>query len=236
MLFPLKIQEITGVYNEIINIVFENININVKCCLVQHTVECYSYLFTQTKIKNKIDIGKALPVVTQYSEEIKSIGYNPPKKIFQDFSKNINFQLNIVDKTTGENIVLKAQDFVTVDTPFKLVITLDNFKCDNIIKYFETCDVLVHESTYISFIETSKEDSIQLHNQAIKNGHSTNLMASRNALNCNAKKLILTHFSNRYKITDGKLEGETSAIDACKNEGFMGDVFLAQDFSEYILI
>jgi ribonuclease Z len=234
--FPLKIQEITGVYNEILNIVFETININVKCCLVQHTVECYSYLFTQTKIKNKIDIGKALPIVTKYTNEIQTCGYNPSKKIFQEFSKNINFKLDIVDKSTGDKIVLNARDFVTVDRPFKLVITLDNFKCDNIIKYFQTCDVLVHESTYISFIETSKEDSIQLYNQAIKNGHSTNLMASQNAINCNAKKLILTHFSNRYKITDGKLEGATSAINACKNVGFMGDVFLAQDFSEYTLV
>ena len=224
--FPLFICEIEGVYNDVITLNFPSKQIKVEACYVKHTTECYAYCFTETKNKFKIDIGKVNPIITQYGEEIKQLGYVPPKKILTEFSKDINFQVTFSDKT------ICAKDYIKDCTPKKLIIALDNFNCDNIFTFFKNCDMLIHESTFIVMSDFSQEDKYSITSQAVKKGHSTNIMASLNAMKIDAKKLVLTHFSNRYKVTDGKMEEETQIIKSCNSVGFKGEVITAYDFTE----
>ena len=58
-------------------------------------------------------------------------------------------------------------------------------------------------------------------------------MAAKNGIIIGAKKLILTHFSNRYKFEDGKMVGEEDILEACRDEGFDGEIAVAYDFSEF---
>ena len=50
------------------------------------------------------------------------------------------------------------------------------------------CDVVIHETTYHA----------ELKEKAIAGGHSTSQMAGEFAARIKAKKLIITHFSQRY--------------------------------------
>jgi len=63
--------------------------------------------------------------------------------------------------------------------------------CDSsaISESSKNSDILVHETTFDS----------SLHEQAIKSGHSTTHMAAQFALEIQAKKLVITHFSARYE-------------------------------------
>ncbi|KAL0479238.1 hypothetical protein AKO1_008053 [Acrasis kona] len=79
----------------------------------------------------------------------------------------------------------------------KLVILGDTSNPYNISGIARNCDMLVHESTF--------EDEMK--DECISRGHSTPTMAARFARDVNAKKLIITHFSNRYKDTQ-KLLGQ----------------------------
>lgn len=85
----------------------------------------------------------------------------------------------------------------------KIVYSGDTKPCDAIINLAKDADILIHESTYKS------EDK----NKAKENSHSTSVQAAEIAKKANAKRLILTHISTRYKKQDIKdLEKEAIAI------------------------
>lgn len=212
--FPLIINEIMNECLEVCILNIGNHNIEVKACHISHSAECYSYKFTETKIKNKIDIKKVAPVIEKYASELISLGYKPPKKLIQSIVNNVDFTLDFKCVSTGEIVSIKAQDYIIYTPPSSLVIALDNYKCSNIFSFFKECDVLIHESTYISKITCSEKERKITHTLAQTNKHSTNLMAAQNAIDIGAKKLILTHFSNRYKIEEGKMIHEESILEA----------------------
>ena len=233
--FHLTITEIDGECLDVCSLKISDHKVEVKACHVSHSAECYSYKFTQTKVKNKIDIKKVEPVIEQYSAEIISMGYKPPKKLIQRIVNDSEFTLDFQCASTGSNVTLKAKDYVIHTPPTSLVIALDNYKCPNIFSFFKECDILIHESTYVSKKSCSKEEREQVYTKALSNHHSTNLMAAQNAIKIDAKKLILTHFSNRYKFEDGKMVDEDNILEACKDEGYAGEIAIAYDFSEFTL-
>ncbi len=71
----------------------------------------------------------------------------------------------------------------------RLVILGDCSDASNVIPFAQQCDVLVHECTH--------DDTLR--EKAIDFGHSTPSMATALAEKCDAKCLLLNHFSQRYK-------------------------------------
>ena len=65
----------------------------------------------------------------------------------------------------------------------------DTWNSDYLTTIGEKADVVVHEATL--------EDALR--EQAVAHGHSTPAMAAHFASELNCKRLILTHFSQRYK-------------------------------------
>ncbi len=93
----------------------------------------------------------------------------------------------------------------------KIVYTGDTRACGEIIKLAENADILIHDGTF-SHEELDK---------VAKAGHSTVKQAAEVAKKANAKRLFLTHISQRY--TDpGKLEKEAREI--------FPDSHVAEDF------
>lgn len=231
--FPLIINEISGDYKDVCTLNYNSYKIIVEACHIKHTVECYSYCFTQEKIKNKIDLPLIEPILTKYEEELKNAGFNPPKKILKEIASNSDFTFSFKSLENGSDVEICAKNYVFKQRNTKLVVALDNFNCDNIFTMFRDCDVLIHESTYV--ILPSMTDPIRKEtlDKAISHGHSTNTMAAINASKMNATHLILTHFSNRYHMTDKVLDDAENIIETCRETGFENRVSLAYDFSEF---
>jgi len=93
----------------------------------------------------------------------------------------------------------------------KIAYVTDTNVCNNCYKAAQDCDVFICESTYASKLSGKSEE----HN------HMTAKQAAHIANNSNVKKLVLTHFSARYKNTDEVLQDAKDLFD---------NVICARDF------
>lgn len=96
-----------------------------------------------------------------------------------------------------------AEDATTTVHGKKIVFITDTIPNKNCITLAENADVLICDSTYSS----------KLKDKADEHGHMTALEAGQIASQANVKKLILTHFSARYKSTHELEEDARTAFD-----------------------
>ncbi len=90
---------------------------------------------------------------------------------------------------------------------------MDTRLCDNVLELADRADLLVIESTYLS-------GEWEL---ARRFGHLTARQAARVAQECGVRKLVLTHFSQRY------LEPQAFYDEAA--EEFDGEIVVAADLT-----
>ncbi len=99
---------------------------------------------------------------------------------------------------------INASDLTYVENGKKIAVIADTVPCKNAVKLAEDADLLICEATYSSKLEEKGEEY----------GHMTGKQAGLIANQANAKKLVLTHFSARYKTTE---EVEEDAKDVFNN-------------------
>jgi len=94
------------------------------------------------------------------------------------------------DLTMDDGISLKAQDFRGEKRPMtRIVVSGDTSEMAEGLTTLSGVDVLVHESTFLAESQQWADEFL----------HSTSTGAARTALACNARHLVLTHFSARLK-------------------------------------
>lgn len=110
--------------------------------------------------------------------------------------------------TLDDGRVLSPLDYVGPSRAGRrLVILGDCCDATNILPFAQHCDVLVHECTH--------DDTLR--EKAIEFGHSTPAMATTIAEKCDAKCLLLNHFSQRYKPKSaGEKEKPAASGDAAE--------------------
>ncbi|MFC1690945.1 ribonuclease Z [Nanoarchaeota archaeon] len=135
--------------------------------------------------KDKIKINKA------YLKKHK-IRDGPHLKKLQE-GKSITYK--------GEKIDVK--EAATVVKGRKITYALDSIQTLNIVQLAQNADVLICESTYLNKQE-EKAEQYQ---------HLTAKQAAYIATQANAKKLVLTHFSQRYKNNEELEEEVKSGFD-----------------------
>lgn len=226
--FRIIIKELEEDYTDIVNIKFNSFDVRVESCSVKHSIDCLAYKFTSERTTHKINMSILKPLIDENFEEIKALGYNPPQKIIKKITTDIDFEFTI------GNEQYYSRNFINYEEPKKLVIAMDNYNCSNIFKYFVSCNTLIHESTYNIFDTHSESESKMIEKKALAHGHSTNLMAVKNAMGMSARKLILTHFSNRYEFDGYEMKDEDKIYRGCKKIGFsFGEILFAYDFKSF---
>jgi len=150
--------------------IFEDEKFSMYVCKASHSVTAFSYLFKEKDKLGRFNLEKA-----------RQLGI-PEGKLWSDLQKGNEITIN--GKTINSNQVLGEK------RPGKKIgISGDTMPTSELEKFFENCDYLVFDSTFL------EEEKLK----AQETCHSTAKQAAILGKNAKVKNLILTHFSARYK-------------------------------------
>ncbi|MBS4044676.1 MAG: ribonuclease Z [Chitinophagaceae bacterium] len=158
-------------------IVFDSKIYSIYACKANHSVTTYSYLFIEKDKPGRFDIEKAKALVI------------PEGKLWNQLQNGMEIKIE-------ERIILPEQVLGEKRPGKKIGISGDTMPTKELEEFFENCDYLVFDSTFLDETADKAEETC----------HSTAKQAAILAKNAKVKNLILTHFSARYKDETRHLE------------------------------
>ena len=157
--------------------IFEDEKFSIHVCKANHSVTTFSYLFEEKDKPGRFNLDKA-----------KQLGI-PEGKLWSDLQKGHDI--------TIDGKVINPDQVLGEKRPGKKIgISGDTMPTMELEKFFENCDYLVFDSTFLEKEKDRAQDSC----------HSTAKQAATLGKNARVKNLILTHFSARYKDEEGHLK------------------------------
>ncbi len=168
---------------------------SVSCFPVEHRIQCHGFLITQKTRGRKLLPNKA----AEY--EIPTYFYDR-LKLGEDY-----------EKKNGDII---KNEWVTEDGPVpkRYAYCADTIYTDSFLPHIKGVELIYHESTYLN-------DNLE---KARERYHSTAAQAASIAVKAGAGKLLLGHYSSRYKELDG-FRTEAAAVFPNVEVTKEGDVF-----------
>lgn len=163
-------------------IIFENRSLEVWSIPLRHRVPTSGYLFREKPPQRNVDKF----AIERYSLSIKQI---------VAAKEGANIELDDGTILPNEKITFVAHP------PQSYAYCSDTARSGAVAKYAAGVDMLYHEATYARDMRRDAKDR----------GHSTTEDAAKTALAVGAKRLLIGHFSSRYKDTEPLLE-EARAI------------------------
>jgi ribonuclease Z len=157
--------------------IFDSKIYSVYACKAKHSVITYSYLFVEKDKPGRFDLEKA-----------KSLAI-PEGKLWNQLQNGM--EIEIEGKTIYPEQVLGKKR-----SGKKIGISGDTMPTKELEIFFEDCDYLVFDSTFLDEIREKAEETC----------HSTAKQAAIIGKKAKVKNLILTHFSARYKVEIKHLE------------------------------
>lgn len=166
----------------LINIVKEGVVIKndkflIRACKANHSVITYSYLFEEKDKPGRFNVEKA-----------KELGI-PEGELWNKLQNGNEISIN-------EKIIKPEQVLGEKRPGVKIGISGDTMPTKELEKFFEDCDYLVFDSTFLDKEKQKAQDTC----------HSTAKQAATLGKNARVKNLVLTHFSARYKDEIGHLQ------------------------------
>ena len=174
--FPVKIMRIKK------GMVFDDPLYAISACEAEHSIQAYSYLFSEKDRPGKF-----------YPEKAKELGV-PEGNLWRELQSG--------NEVTVKGRTVKPSDVMGEKRKGrKIGISGDTRPTKSLEEFFTGCDYITFDSTY----------SDKLRDKAIENYHSTAREAAELAKKAKVSNLILTHFSARYEDAD-ELVTEAKAV------------------------
>jgi ribonuclease Z len=153
--------------------ILENADIIVESIPLDHRIACTGFIFKQKKRLRKI-----------IKELIEEIGI--PVEYFSAIKKG-------ADYTAPDGRSYRNEEITTAPgEPKSYAYCSDTLYNESYFKQIADCDLLYHEATFMN----------NMLDRALITHHTTALQAGEVALKTGAKKLLIGHFSARYKTLD----------------------------------
>ncbi|MDH3885362.1 MAG: ribonuclease Z [Desulfobacterales bacterium] len=150
--------------------VLDSKSYSMYACKANHSVTAYSYRFEEKDKPGRFNLEKA--------KELKI----PEGHLWNKLQNGEKIEID-------GNVIMPDQVLGEKRSGMKIGISGDTMPTEQLEKFFENCDYLVFDST---FLDEIKE-------KALETCHSTAKQAATLAKKAQVKNLILTHFSARYK-------------------------------------
>lgn len=200
--------------------VLDDGGVSVYAAPMSHGVPCLGYVVQEDDRPGRLMPENVLPVIEKNRKGLVEAGVRNPMKLMA-LVKNLPVGGSY---TFPDGTVLNQED--VVEPPGKgrkVVICGDTADCRALEGLAQDCDVLIHEATNTFLPGVDKEGTLRLVTRDAKiHGHSTPFMAGDFAKRVGAKRLVLNHFSARYK-GDQSIESltimtrmERQAMKACE--------------------
>jgi len=166
-------------------VVHEDDAFTVTAAPLNHRIACYGYRIEERSRPGKLDAAK-----------LAALGA-PPGPLYARLKAG-------EDATLPDGRIIRAAEVTGPPIPGRVIAILgDTTPCEAAVRLAEGADLVVHEATF----EASLAD------KAAEYGHSTTAEAARTARDAGAARLLLTHFSGRYRDEDlPRLEDEAREI------------------------
>ena len=150
--------------------IVDNEKFSIYTCKANHSITAYSYLFEEKDKPGRFNVEKA-----------KKLGI-PEGELWRKLQNGNQIENN------GETI--NPEQVLGEKRPGKKIgISGDTMPTNELEKFFNECDYLVFDSTFLDEEKQRAQDTC----------HSTAKQAATLGKNAKIKNLILTHFSARYK-------------------------------------
>ena len=160
--------------------IYENNKFLIHAAKANHSITAFSYLFEEKDKPGRFNVEKA-----------KELGI-PEGELWNKLQ-------NGIDVINNEKIIKPEQVLGKKRPGKKIGISGDTMPTKELEEFFNECDYLVFDSTFLDEEKQKAQDTC----------HSTAKQAAELANKANVKNLILTHFSARYKDEIGhKTEAE----------------------------
>lgn len=152
------------------SIILEDEDIVVKTVLLSHRIPCTGFVFREKPKPRKLIIAKLQQ-------------YNIPFSFYNRLKEGLDFEQD------SGNIIPNTELTVSAREPRSYAFCSDTIYDESIVDEIKDVDLLYHESTFL-------HDMLE---RAQTTYHTTSLQAAQIAKMANVKKLLLGHFSARYK-------------------------------------
>jgi len=165
--------------------IFENADLVVETVVLNHRIPCTGFKFTQKKRLRKLLVEKL---------EADGVGleYYPLLKRGVD-----------LDLTDGRKII-NSEYTIDSERPRSYGYCSDTLMDERYFEGISGCDLLYHEATFLH----------EMLDRANQTHHTTALQAAEVAQITGASKLLIGHFSSRYKTLQGLLDEAKSVFEA----------------------
>jgi ribonuclease Z len=164
--------------------IFENNDLTVETIILNHRIPCTGFKFVQKKRLRKLMIEKL------ESEQVP-LEYYPLLKRGVDLDLPDGRVLQNIDYTTDS------------ERPKKYCYCSDTLFDERYLESIKNCDTLYHEATFLH----------EMLDRANQTHHTTALQAAEIAKTTGAAKLLIGHFSSRYKTLQPLLEEARSVFE-----------------------
>lgn len=207
---------------------------SVVAAPIIHSIPSLGYVLTEHSIPGKIDIASIQPILARNKDALlREQGVKNPMTLLRTLQSG--YDLRLPDGT-----VISAP----ASRPGRRVVILGDTNDPSLMApHARNADLVVHEATNAkTFLDPPELTYEAAEENARAHGHSTPQMAGRWAKGVNARRLVLTHFSARYKGDDGGEEGAIGegprvmeeirqlAVGEFGGKERDGSVFCARDF------
>ena len=166
-----------------IELLLDNQDITVKTIPLNHRIACTGFLFKEKKRLRKL-----------IKERIEALAI--PVPYFSALKKGVDYVLPDGEVIKNNTLTIDSSD------PKSYAYCSDTMYDERYFEQISNVTLLYHESTFLN----------NMLDRALETHHTTALQAGEIALKTNAKRLIIGHFSARYKTLNDLIDEARSVF------------------------